>query len=70
MFRRLAISLVLLLAFALLQAHNFIPHHHHKIPKATAHHHHDDAGNSHHHDDEQSDDTTDHDSPFIAIYCR
>jgi hypothetical protein len=41
MFRRLVISLSLLLAFALLQAHNFIPHHHHEEkPVKTAHHHH------------------------------
>jgi hypothetical protein len=68
MLRRLAISFVLLLAFALLQAHNFIPHHHHEIPKATADHHHGEDGSAHHHhDDEQTDNTTDHDVPFTDL---
>ena len=67
MFKRLAISFALILAFALLQAHSFIPHHHHEIPKATTHHHHDEEGSTHHHDDEPGDNTTDHDSPFTDL---
>ena len=52
-FRRPLISLSLLLAFALLQAHNFIPHHHHEKNKvATAHHH------DHDHDEDDHDDKT------------
>lgn len=55
MLKRLSISFCLLLAFAMLQAHNFIPHHHDE-EAIEANHHHD-------HDD----DKTDHDSPFTDL---
>jgi hypothetical protein len=48
MIRRLVISLFLIFAFALLQAHNFIPHHHHEITAESGHH--------HHHDEDDNDD--------------
>jgi hypothetical protein len=40
MFKRLAISFFLLLAFVLLQAHNFMPHHHESELIEVNHHHH------------------------------
>lgn len=52
MHRRLFISFCLLLAFAMLQAHNFIPHQHIEIKIAKHHHDHD---KHHHHDDEKKD---------------
>ena len=55
MLKRLTIAFCLLLAFAMLQAHNFIPHHHDE-EAIEANHHHD-------HDD----DKTDHDSPFTDL---
>jgi hypothetical protein len=55
MLKRLSISFCILLAFAMLQAHNFIPHHHDE-EAIEANHHHD-------HDD----DKTDHDSPFSDL---
>jgi hypothetical protein len=60
MIKKLGISLCLLLAFAMLQAHNFIPHHHHDEEKIETHHH------DHEHDDED-DDKTDHNSPFTDL---
>src|SRR5688572_26085900 len=63
MFRRLVISLSLLLAFALLQAHNFIPHHHHEEKAVkTAHHHH-----GHDHDEDDHDDKTGNHLPLTDL---
>ena len=45
--KRAPISLILLFAFFMLQAHNMMPHQH-DIPKAHSHSHHD--GQHHHHD--------------------
>jgi zinc transporter ZupT len=56
MFKRLAISFCLLVAFAMLQAHNFIPHHHEIEPVEA----------NHHHDHDENDDN-DHDSPFTDL---
>ena len=56
MLKRLSISICLLLAFALLQAHNFIPHHHKAEDHITAH------GHGHDHDDDHE--GNDHDSPL------
>ncbi len=50
--KRVGISLILLVAFALLQAHNLIPHHHQEEPALEKHAHND-------HDD-------DHDGPLNA----
>ena len=56
MLKRLGISFCLLLAFAMLQSHNFIPHHHESEPMEAAHHH-----------DHDSDDDKDHNSPFTDL---
>jgi hypothetical protein len=56
MLRRLTISFFLLLAFALLQAHNFIPHHHHEEEVQASHH-----------DDHDEDSKEEHDSPFTDL---
>jgi len=62
MYKRLAISFCLLLAFALLQAHNFIPHHHHENEPIEVNHHHD------HDDDHDEDhDDNDHNLPFTDL---
>jgi hypothetical protein len=65
MFKRLGISLCLLLAFVLLQAHNFIPHHHHDEARQPAHSHHHD--HEHNHPDKGSDDDTDAHLPFADM---
>lgn len=57
MLKRLSISFCLLLAFAMLQAHNFIPHHHDEEAIEA----------NHHHDHDDDDDKTDHDSPFTDL---
>jgi hypothetical protein len=54
MLKRLLISFCLLVAFAMLQAHNFIPHHHVQEPVESSHHH-DHDGSGHHHHDHGSD---------------
>jgi hypothetical protein len=65
MLRRLSISFWLLLAFAILQAHNFIPHHHESEHVKTGQHHDDHAENDRHHEDHE--DEADHDSPISDL---
>jgi hypothetical protein len=59
MFKRLAISFCLLLAFMLLQAHNLVPHHHESQFVEKVHHHHHDGKHDHEHDEDN-----DHHFPF------
>jgi hypothetical protein len=48
MYKRLVISSILLIAFAVLQAHNCIPHHHHDEETRNEHHNaHDEDGGDH-----------------------
>lgn len=67
MFKRPVIAFFVLLAFAMLQAHNFMPHQHHDDHLAKHSHSHD-QGKHHDHeeDDEEKGDTEDHESPFHA----
>jgi hypothetical protein len=65
MFKRLAISFCLL-AFAMLQAHNVIPHHH-KEDHTVKLNHHDDQTNDHHHHDGNDNKTENHQSPFTDL---
>jgi hypothetical protein len=60
MFKRVAISFWVLCAFAVLQAHNLIPHHHNEIAIEHSHSHND-------HDDDHGDEDTDHSEPFTAF---
>jgi hypothetical protein len=62
MFKRLAISFWVICAFAMLQAHNLIPHHHTEVVMEHSHSHDD-----HHHDHDQNDEDSDHSEPFIAF---
>jgi hypothetical protein len=57
MLRRLSIAFCLLLAFAMLQAHNFIPHHHDQEHIQLQHHHDDND----HHDNDHHDNDADND---------
>jgi hypothetical protein len=66
MFKRLAISFCLL-AFAMLQAHNVIPHHHKEDHTAKLHHHHDDQTNDHDHHDGDGNKTVNHQFPFTDL---
>jgi hypothetical protein len=74
MLKRLGISFCFLLAFALLQAHNFVEHHHGDV--LPDHHHH--AGQDHHdhehHDSNQQDNSTEnnqtHSSDFGKILIK
>lgn len=50
MFKRIGISFCILLAFAVLQAHNLIAHHHEEVQ--VDHHHHGDNDGHHHHENE------------------
>lgn len=62
MFKRVPISLILLLAFFMLQVHNMMPHQH-DTPKAKSHSHED--GQDHHHDRNPADqDDTHHSAEF------
>jgi hypothetical protein len=66
MLKRFSISFFLLLAFALLQAHGFIPHQHLET-KTAHHHHHDGQQHSHHSDNDHDQDNKpeeDHGAPF------
>jgi hypothetical protein len=69
MVKRFGISLCVLLAFVMLQVHNFMPHQHHDEAVSYQHkpHHHD----SHHHDhddqDKQDHDDVDHEFPFNHV---
>ncbi len=67
MLKRPVIASFVLLAFAMLQAHNFMPHQHHDDAHAKHSHHHD-QGKHHDHDtdDEENRETEDHDAPFHA----
>jgi hypothetical protein len=67
MLKRPIIAFFVLLAFAMLQAHNFMPHQHHDDAYAKHSHQHD-QGKHHDHDtdDEEKGKTEDHDSPFHA----
>lgn len=60
MLKRLGISFCILLAFAMLQAHNFIAHHHEEVE--ISHHHHHSNGDAHEH--EKKNHTDDSNSPF------
>jgi hypothetical protein len=60
MFKRLAISFWVLCAFALLQAHNFIPHHHTEMVIGHSHSH-----DRHHHDQDEED--NDESEPFTHL---
>jgi hypothetical protein len=67
MLKRSIIAFFVLLAFAMLQAHNFMPHQHHDDAHAKHPHQHE-QGKHHDHDtdDEEKGKTGDHDSPFHA----
>jgi hypothetical protein len=68
MLKRFGISFCIILAFGLLQAHNFVAHHHHVL--ASADHEYTDANTHHHHHDandhtpDQDGESRDNDSPF------
>jgi hypothetical protein len=62
MFKRQIISLFVLLAFIMLQAHNLTPHSHLAKHKAEHAHEHHDLDHHHHHSDPSED--NDDDSPF------
>lgn len=67
MLKRPVIAFFVLLAFAMLQAHNFMPHQHHDDGHAKHSHQHD-QGKHHDHDrdDDENGKTDDHDAPFQA----
>jgi hypothetical protein len=66
MHKRLAISFFLLLAFAMLLAHNLIPHQHNEnnISKHSHHHHH---NQKHHHHSDENDQGDNHQTPLIDL---
>jgi hypothetical protein len=66
MLKRPVIAFFVLLAFALLQAHNYMPHQHRD--DAHAKHSHHDQGKNHDHDtdDEENGESEDHNAPFHA----
>jgi hypothetical protein len=60
MLRRFVISSCLLLAFVIMQAHNFVPHVHEEKQLAKHAHHHDHDDHDDHHDDKDEGDKTAH----------
>jgi hypothetical protein len=67
MLKRPVIAFFVLLAFAMLQGHNFMPHQHHDDAHAKHSHQHE-QGKPHDHDtdDEENGETEDHNAPFHA----
>ena len=65
MLKRLGISFWFVLAYALMQAHNLVPHHHNEEPVEQHHHQHQADNQVPHSHDDENEHETDHDSfPF------